>query len=186
MSLGSNREFKILTREEEVAAWEAGDFDALVESVWPFVLKTARSLVREDDMLYDEMISIAQLQIARSLKSFDPSHNIRFISYTCRFIRDKMLHARAKHRKRPVCELTYDMADSLQLPPDINEDAIEVADVLAVAKLICSEAETEALVRWYKGETFVDIARDLGCTKQNVWHRQRNAISKCKRYLAAC
>lgn len=183
MTLGDQKQYKILTREEEIAAWEAGDRDALVESIWPFVLKTVGKFAGGNDVLFDEMISDAHLQIARAISSFDP-HQSRWCSYACRFLHGRCAKVRALFYDRQADALSDKLADSLPGNLGVNEANVDAAEMLAIVKHVCTKAEAEALIRHCNGETFVDMAREKGCTRQNIELLRRNAIQRCRQYLA--
>ena len=68
--------YRTLTREEEVAAWESGDCEALVNSqlkaVYAVAVKVVKQCGRTD--LMDEAFSIGLMELARLVRNnFDPS-----------------------------------------------------------------------------------------------------------------
>lgn len=174
-------ELKRLTREEELAAWERGDRNALVESIWPFVMKIARDIQREDSAVYDELISTAGLVVTEALRTFDPN-KARFITYACEFMRYRMLKAKER----------FERIEALPIHPQVpcvNCDA-ERVDLLdeydvAISRLqaVCSDWQLEIMVRRSNGESHASIAASRNASKQASHNAMNQGLRKARRLL---
>lgn len=159
-------EFKRLTREEELAAWERGDHDALVESIWPFVLKIAQEIRPKNSATYDELLSVAGLTITKALKTFDP-HKARFITYACEFLRYRM-HKEKEAFERPGSK---SISPLVATPPSREIELIDAVDEYEAAivklRIACTSWQLEVMTRRANGETHEAIASTHGLKKQS-------------------
>lgn len=182
MTLADQTVFKQLSPAEELAAWEAGDHDALVQSVWPFVLRTATRFARRDDSIFDDLLSIGHLHVARALQTFDPRRS-RWISYSCRFLAREMRRACRNHAVVYRAALSEKTSAKLGGGQGIDQATIEGRELLTIARRTCSQTEFQILVDVCHGRTFDEISRQFGCTRQNVQLKHRRAIEKCRSVL---
>ncbi len=176
-------ELKRLTREEEIAAWERGDHNALVESIWPFVMQTARNIRREDSAVYDELISTAGLVITEALRTFDP-HKARFITYACQFLQYRMFKAKERFERIEALPL------SPQLPSSARDtDGIDLHDEYDVAinrlRTVCSDWQLEILVRRASGESHAEIAASRNASKQASHNAMNEGLRKARRLFSS-
>jgi RNA polymerase sigma factor (sigma-70 family) len=173
---GEFTQYKFLTREEEIEAWERGDYDSLVNSVWPFVLRTARKIAAEDSIVYDELLSAAGLTIANSLRTYD-AHKARFITYACHYLEAKLANAAQRFADQSggaVTEVTLDglaaasTINPLELAEEQEQRAADVWLVRLYLREACTEAEFEVFEYRTEGETFTTIAARIGVTRQRA------------------
>jgi len=79
--------YKPLTKEEEIAAYEAGDHEALVNSQLLWVINLAKKVSHRTGYKdIEALISSANLALARSVKSFNP-YKARLTTYVSRLVR---------------------------------------------------------------------------------------------------
>ena len=173
--------FKLLTREEEIAAWERGDFNALAESVWPFVIATARKMASKDSLIYDELLSEAGLAIAHACKSYD-AHKSRFITYACNFLRAKLAKAAKRFNRLGPAHITDSIAERLSIDSETNatefdEDCQLVYEVMKEA---CSELEIQVVTRRASGEKLCKIAADCGLSRQRIQQIEARTIRRLR------
>lgn len=177
------KEFKRLTQEEEIAAWERGDYDALVESVWPYVMMVARKIRREDSAAYDEMISAAGLMITKALKTFDP-HKARFITYACAFLSHRMHKAKQAFEQPEVTLISSLVA----APKDRGTELVDIADEyeVALSKLqdACTQWQLDAMTRRAAGETHDEIGQSWNRSKQASQQAAASGLAKAKSVLS--
>lgn len=176
-------ELKRLTREEELAAWERGDQNALVESIWPFVMKMAREIRHENSVVYDELISTAGLVITEALRTFDP-HKARFITYACSFIRYRMIEAKKR----------FERIEALPIHPQVaclnrDADSVDLHDEYEVAvdrlRTVCSDWQLEIMVRRSNGETHADIAASRNASKQASHNAMNEGLRKARKLFSS-
>lgn len=177
-------QYKQLTREEEIAAWESGDHDALVNSVWPFVMKTARSVAPVDSYLYDELLSVAGLSIANALKTFDPARS-RFISFSCLHLYSRMQEAANRFNRVNSACMVGPIEDGIAAPAEldpleINEEYQAFHDGL---KCICTKLELEVMKRWAAGESLKGIAETRGVTRQAAQSALARGLARARERL---
>lgn len=178
-----HKEYKQLTKEEEIAAWERGDFNALVESVMPFVIRNIRRFAQPGQLLYDELVSQCNMQLTVALQSFDP-HQTRFITYGCDHLyerlanRTKLISKRqARNRHREPKNLPDRSSRTVS---DI--DAKDASDrILAALKAECSEDEYASLVCRLNGDSFKEIASKTGkASRQAAQQTFKRAITRAR------
>lgn len=177
--------YKLLTRDEEIAAWERGDNNALVESVWPFVLRTIRKLASQDDPVYTELLSEAGLILSNCLRTYD-AHKSRFISYSCRFLEAQLATTAKRYREHSTANISDATFDWMAAAPDV--DTVELderkGDLLAVVttlRQVCTDAEYNAFQRRAEGETFREIGQRSGFTRQRAQQLFERAKAKARK-----
>lgn len=178
------KDYRFLTREEEIAAWERGDKDALVESVWPFVLRTVRKLAGSDDGIYVELISEAGLILANSLRTYD-AHKTRFISYSCRFLVAQLTTALTRYRNNnpPMVgcvAFEWTAAAPGVDPLELDESKQDLREVATALQQVCTEREYEVFVRRAQGENFREIGERNGYTRQRAQQLFEAAKTKAR------
>jgi len=178
------KDYKFLTREEEIAAWERGDHDALVESVWPFVLRMVRKLAGSDDGIYVELISEAGLILANSLRTYD-AHRTRFISYSCRFLKAQLTTALIRYRKDSPPMVGSIAFEWMPAAPgidtlDLDQSKQDLREVVTTLQQVCTDGEYEVFVRRAQGETFREIGDRNGYTRQRAQQLFEAAKTKAR------
>lgn len=180
------KDYKFLTREEEIAAWERGDRDALVESVWPFVLKMIRKLASNDDFIYNELVSEAGFMLAHSVRNYDARQS-RFITYSCQHLKYQLVQVLNRNRTRKeristISDIAFQwvaapaIVDKLELD-ETKDDFREVATALQQA---CTVNEYEVFARRAQGETFREIGEQIGFTRQRAQQLFEAAKAKAR------
>ncbi|MGN6544034.1 MAG: sigma-70 family RNA polymerase sigma factor [Aureliella sp.] len=176
-----HKEYKLLTKEEEIAAWERGDFNALVESVMPFVIKAVRRFASPGELAYDELVSRCNLQLAVALKTYDP-HRTRFITYACNHIYANLAHTLKMVRKRQA-RIGSNEVERIRDHRSRETDVIDAQDaanaMLVVLKEACTDMEYQTLIRRLEGETFQEIA----ATSKQAAHQTIKRVRKRARDL---
>lgn len=178
------KDYKFLTREEEIAAWERGDKDALVESVWPFVLRKVRKLAGSDDGIYVELISEAGLILTNSLRTYD-AHKTRFISYSCRFLAAQLTTALIRYRKNNPAMVGCVAFDWVAATPgvdtlELDQSKQDLREVVTTLQQVCTEGEYDVFVRRAQGENFREIGDRNGYTRQRAQQLFEAAKAKAR------
>lgn len=177
------RPYKMLTREEELAAWERGDHNALVESVWPFVIRTVSKFAKPDDPLFDELLSEAGLILANSLKAYD-ARQTRFITYGGRYLFSQLASFAKQYRERQFCELldyvSPAVEDNLELAEDRFDAARLCGEVLSELHAVLRDSERQVIEQRLKGETFAKIGQRSGISRQRAQQLFANARKKAR------
>lgn len=181
-------EYKQLTREEEIAAWERGDHNALVESVWPFVILTIRKVAGDDQSLADELTGEAGLTLAIALKTYD-ARRTRFISYGCRFLKRHLFEASKRLNKEKACELASELTsdptaieakDQFEREEERARAAKQCKQVLSALRRVLTESEREVLKGRFEGQRYRVIGDRNGVSRQRAQQLFQSARAKAR------
>mgnify|MGYP006921393845 FL=1 len=178
------KDYRFLSREEEIAAWESGDHNALVESVWPFVLRTIRKLCDQEDQVYCELISEAGLIMSNAIRTYD-AHKSRFISYSCRFLEAQLATAAKRFREQSNVTLSDLVFDTMATTPaadpfELDQAKSDLREVVVTLRMVCTDTEYDVFQRRAEGETFVQIGTRYGFTRQRAQQLFESAKAKAR------
>ncbi|MFV1982309.1 MAG: RNA polymerase sigma factor RpoH [Thiohalomonadales bacterium] len=141
----------ILTREQEIALAiqfrEGNDLDAaqkLVISNLRFVAHIARSYSGYGLAIAD-LIQEGNIGLMKAVKRFDPSKNVRLVSFAVHWIRAEMHEFILK-----------------------NWRIVKVATTKAQRKLFFNLRKSKKKLAWFTDEEVNSVAKDLGVTKKDV------------------
>jgi len=188
----------VLTREQEIAAWERGDTELLVRSQLPYVIRIAAKISTgygfED---IEAAISAGNLGLLLSLRSYDARLS-RLSTYATRAIRWSILNeisretrgigpsrtvqtATGHHRpesisgrERMLSASYYDVVD-LDLPDQIQmlKKAMETLD----------DRTKRILEGTLQGDTKAEIGRSMNLSRERVRQIEAKAIAKLRLFF---
>ena len=178
------REF--LSMEEEVRLWGLcgeGDDEArerLILAYRPLVFWIARKF-RVTPQRYQDLIQEGMLALIKAVDRFEPSRNIRFVTYGFYRIKGQMANFLQRVESRAPCPID----DSEVLIPDpFDVDSLDWKICLddGIQALSAREGEVvRALV--LEGCKARDYAERIGMDVSNVYRIQRQAMAKLKAWL---
>lgn len=166
-----------LTREEEIAAWERGDTDALIRSQIEWVLKLSNAACRKFDFNDIEICMAAGMAaVFTSLKDFDPRTS-RLTTWVTRPVKWRIESAIASHTDRIIRK-----GDTvISIYQEIGDSGSTIADTLA-----WREPDTKAVEHMME-ELDVLEECDRYFIERYVYHR--SMVPLCREFkinLAAC
>lgn len=172
----------ILTKEEEHAAWERGDYDLLIRSQLPFVVTIAvRQCKRFGYREVDDCISEGNLALTRCVRHrFDASKGYRLTTF-CQWAVWQAV------RKFIFKSYRLSMDNSTEANPVIgtSDTLVEEEELeqlrAAMAKL---QPNRKNVIRHILDEkSMIEIGEIMGCSRQNVHVHVKKAISDLRREM---
>ncbi len=177
---------KILTREEEIAAFDRGDLNAIVESVLPLIFREAARICRTRPEFLLDVVSDGNLSLTYAIKSYD-AHKARFTTWCVNYAKLKMFD-----RFRKLCKrrLTCN-SDELILQAADHHREVDMAAIQEMYSHVASilpnvrKRDCECLLRWVDGETLQSIGDSYGLSRERIRQLVQAAISDIRANLAA-
>lgn len=139
-----------------------------------FVKKTTFSITYKDDIISEGFVGLC-----KAAKLYDPNLNVKFVTYATRLVVTNML-LYIRNNKKNV-EKTVVLKDFMTPPDEATEDTVLLNQVVAYLRQTLSEKNFKIFQMWLGGATQSEIARSVGCTKQNVSILIKRIQEKVKR-----
>ncbi len=179
---------KILTREEEIAAFERGDLNAIVESVLPLIFREAARICKSRPEYLLDLLSAGNSSVVKASKTYDAS-KARFTTWSIGFAKLKMIQTfkRLTRKQREygseecLNNATNELASDEHDQVAIQEMYNHVATILPNLR----DKERECLLRWVDGETLQSIGDSYGLSRERIRQLIQAAISDIRANLAA-
>lgn len=167
---------------------QSGDIaarDELVMRNMRFVLKTAKQVARrhhykrgDHRVEFSDLVQEGVIALMRAVQMFDPSHDVRFITYAARAIINEMnrranrafdlLKTKAEVHRQALPDLSYE---------DPRHDVHDAVDKL-------SPKTRDVIVRHYlQGERYKQIAKSYGVCTQRVHQLARNGVRELREHM---
>jgi RNA polymerase sigma factor (sigma-70 family) len=183
-------ECPVLTREEELQAVAREDFDTLIMSQMPWLIKLSHSVCakwRFHDLPL--LISAATLALTKAVRKFDTSHDCRLTTYVCRPVLwtcyDELRRSRwgcaPRDSKGPV--VPTELWGNRPPMTGRDSDFMEQVDNREISQFILESLNPrEADVLWSiaAGEGQIDIAKRYGVSRQRINQIKDRALTKAR------
>lgn len=140
-----------------------------------FIKKTTFSITHKDDIISEGLVGLC-----KAAKLYNPDLNVKFITYATKLIvTDMLLYIR--NNKKTV-EKTIILEDFMTPPSaDTTEDIMSLNQVVAYLRQTLSEKSFKIFQMWLSGTPQVEIAKIVGCTRQNISTLIKRIEEKVKR-----
>lgn len=206
--------FKPLTKKDEMKLWkrlkknpnDSAVKDKIITSNLKFVVAVANSF-KGRGLSMSDLIAEGNMGLLKAYTKFDPSYDVKFISYSVHWIRQSIMEALQKRNGLDTDELPkdYEKQDdgvdedylAADNTPDLVTEFIECeADNEAERTIKQNEAletlftdlnsrEKGIIVRYFglrgtKAETLEEIGLTMGLTKERVRQIKENGMKKLR------
>lgn len=173
---------KRLTREEEIEAWERGDYNAVVENVLPFARKIIRKVANGDRYLEEEFTSFTNEVLAKAVKSFQPGQ-YRFITYSMSHLLLNLYKLRDQLYRSNTAMVSNDIIDCIDSTKshELATDNLDMANHILDA--VCDERERKILLARYSGYTMREVGAMFNVSKQRIGEINRAFLNDARTYL---
>jgi RNA polymerase sigma factor (sigma-70 family) len=170
-----------LTREQEIQAFAAGNFDLLILSVLPLAYRVSIGIARSLSYDVDDARGLAAVAVCRSVRKFDPTRKYRLSTFIYRCVSSYVRREISRdQRKSPGLQLENDgEVLGRDSTPCLREE--KKLYWLAVQKL--PERERTILERRRAGHTFRKISADTGIGRSRVGQVCKQAINEIRSQL---
>lgn len=188
----------VLTREQEIAAWERGDTELLVRSQLPYVIRIAAKISTgygfED---IEAAISAGNLGLLLSLRSYDARLS-RLSTYATRAIRWSILNEISRETRGIGPSRTVQTATGHQRPESISGrertlsasyydvvdlDLPDQIQMLKKAMETLDDRTKRILEGTLQGDTKAEIGRSMNLSRERVRQIEAKAIAKLRLFF---
>lgn len=192
-------QYKKLTRDEEVAAWKAKDYESLFLSCIAMVRRIAKPFIRRTDpSMHDDIIAAGEMGLFEAVQKFDGSMGFRLTTYAYRVIRWRIAYEVRKQTKQIGKSLRYselgefidcDSRDRSGIGggsrPDLQfcDDDDEAKRIYQEAKAILDEREIDILLCRVNGMRLTEIGAKYGISKERVRQILENSVKTVRKRL---
>lgn len=173
-------ESRVLERKWIVAA-QAGDAESiekLCELHHRFVWKCARAAVRPNHLEICDLFQVGMLALVCSIKQFDIRQDVRLLSYAGLAIKRSIFAHCGRSAQRPFQPLSRLL---VRKPIQSREmEVIELRDEVRHILSIVPRLEREVLQLRGRGLTFVEIAEQLGISRNFAGITFQRAVARIR------
>lgn len=165
-----------LTRQEEIAAHKAGNYDLLIRAQMGVVVKVVREvckLAKFNEV--EDMVSVGFIALSRCVPLFDASHGSRLSSYVWRSVQTEVFREIKRLRKfEPLSCAAYE-----QDIPDRDQRETIDSDMRAAINSLPENLQKliDALL---EGKTYAEIGVEMGVTRQRIEQLRKAAIQQLR------
>jgi len=159
----------ILSREQELEAFAAGDFDLLILSMVPLANKVATGIAKSCGYDFEEASSLAMVSLCASVRKFDPTLGHRLSTFVWRCVSSYVRRAISRENDRRVEVAEFD--ESTDFPAHPHEEAPcwrEEKKKYWNAIQVLPSRDREVLERRRRGQTHRQICAETGIGRNQI------------------
>ncbi len=182
-----------------VKAVQAGDSNAAEEvltAMEPMVRKVAKRYGNPRTFEFDNLLQVGRIGVYRAMLEYDPDHpkGASLPTFCCRWIKWAMLNEVRKSPGDLILDNAHPIGQSRDWengillsegvirdchrtgPPEIDVLRERRQAALDRLRFTCSQATWDVVRRWLHGETYAEIAKDLGVSRARAQQRGKEGL----------
>jgi RNA polymerase sigma factor (sigma-70 family) len=176
------RETVRLTKEEEIEAFQRGDYDLLVRSQMPLVHKIAYQVCRNECELEDT-VSDGYLELCKIVPRFKPELGNRLITFVYRCLKTAMVRKLSRQGRIPIvaAEIEY-------LEAKVQEEAFDPFEYVGHVQNVVDDLNPHqkfVVKGLLAGRTYPEMAQELGVSRPTLYALRKSAINVIREKLGA-